>query len=168
MWVLRRADGELCALLATYCDNLLILGIGEDAAATIDPLKDIETCGNYTDLSEGRFVGVQFDISTTGVFCQQHDYVASLVLPPDMAGSDRRADKPLPVGSTHEDDTCLLLSAAGVKVFRTLLGQDKACVVPLQATTDLVEQHRIGIFKIPTESNISDLLTKVLDLGALT
>uniref|UniRef100_A0A0G4GWQ7 Uncharacterized protein n=1 Tax=Chromera velia CCMP2878 TaxID=1169474 RepID=A0A0G4GWQ7_9ALVE len=46
--------------------------------------------------------------------------------------------------------------------------QDKACIVPVQAATDLVEQHRIGIFKIPTESNISDLLTKALDLGALT
>uniref|UniRef100_A0A0G4G2I4 Reverse transcriptase Ty1/copia-type domain-containing protein n=1 Tax=Chromera velia CCMP2878 TaxID=1169474 RepID=A0A0G4G2I4_9ALVE len=337
VWVLRSADGELRALMATYCDDLLILGIGEDAAATIDPLKDIVTCGDYTDLSEGRFVGVQFDVSTTGVFCHQHDYVASLVLPPDMAGSDRRADKPLPVGSTHEDDTSPLLSAAGVKVFRTLLGQvgyvasctrpdvalahsylsrflaspteralrlllqtvrylrshpslgihvrpssdptkltaiehgdssfgnaasphpqtgwvvfinnspliwksrrqsrvarsttraevlaleegidaalhfanctapfysnirvgigcdaanvlslllsgasssaerallpiiremqDKACVVPLQAATDLVEQHRIGIFKIPTDSNLSDLLTKALDLGALT
>uniref|UniRef100_A0A0G4HSQ5 Uncharacterized protein n=1 Tax=Chromera velia CCMP2878 TaxID=1169474 RepID=A0A0G4HSQ5_9ALVE len=336
-WVLRRADGKLRALLATYCANLLILGIGEDVAATIDPLKDIVTCGDYTDLSEGRFVGVQFDISTTGVFCHQHDYVASLVLPPDMAGSDRRADKPLPVRSTHEDDTSSLLSATGVKVFPTLLGQvgyvasctrpdvalahsylsrflvslteralrlllqtvcylclhlsliiyvrpssdptkltaiehgdssfgnaasphpqtgwvvfinnspliwksrrqshvvrsttraevlvleegidaalhfanciapfysnirvgigcdvanilslllsgasssakrallpiiremqDKACVVPLQAAADLVEQHRIGIFKIPTESNLSDLLMKALNLGALT
>uniref|UniRef100_A0A0G4IAC4 Reverse transcriptase Ty1/copia-type domain-containing protein n=1 Tax=Chromera velia CCMP2878 TaxID=1169474 RepID=A0A0G4IAC4_9ALVE len=46
--------------------------------------------------------------------------------------------------------------------------QDKACIVPLQAATDLVEQYRISIFKIPTESNLSDLLTKVLDLGALT
>uniref|UniRef100_A0A0G4H9G2 Uncharacterized protein n=1 Tax=Chromera velia CCMP2878 TaxID=1169474 RepID=A0A0G4H9G2_9ALVE len=46
--------------------------------------------------------------------------------------------------------------------------QDKACVVPLQAATDLVEQHGIGIFKIPTDSNLSDLLTKALDLGALT
>uniref|UniRef100_A0A0G4H9U0 Reverse transcriptase Ty1/copia-type domain-containing protein n=1 Tax=Chromera velia CCMP2878 TaxID=1169474 RepID=A0A0G4H9U0_9ALVE len=123
VWVLRSADGELCALMATYCDDLLILGIREDAAATIDPLKDIVTCGDYTDLSEGRFIGVQFDVSTTGVFCYQHDYVASLVLPPNMAGSDRRADKPLPVGSMHEDDTSPLLSAAGVKVFRTLLGQ---------------------------------------------
>uniref|UniRef100_A0A0G4GI75 Reverse transcriptase Ty1/copia-type domain-containing protein n=1 Tax=Chromera velia CCMP2878 TaxID=1169474 RepID=A0A0G4GI75_9ALVE len=34
VWVLRHADGELHALLATYCDDLLILGIGEDAAAT--------------------------------------------------------------------------------------------------------------------------------------
>uniref|UniRef100_A0A0G4HAK7 Reverse transcriptase Ty1/copia-type domain-containing protein n=1 Tax=Chromera velia CCMP2878 TaxID=1169474 RepID=A0A0G4HAK7_9ALVE len=118
MWALYRADGELRALLATYCDDLLILGIGEDAAATIDPLKDIVMCGDYTDLLEGRFVSVQFDVSTTGMFCHQHDYVASLVLPCDMAGSDRRADKPLPVGSTHEDDTSPLLSAAGVKVFR--------------------------------------------------
>uniref|UniRef100_A0A0G4HQ72 Uncharacterized protein n=1 Tax=Chromera velia CCMP2878 TaxID=1169474 RepID=A0A0G4HQ72_9ALVE len=46
--------------------------------------------------------------------------------------------------------------------------QDKACVVPLQAATDLLEQHRIDIFKIPTDSNLSDLLTKGLDLGALT
>uniref|UniRef100_A0A0G4F9H3 Reverse transcriptase Ty1/copia-type domain-containing protein n=1 Tax=Chromera velia CCMP2878 TaxID=1169474 RepID=A0A0G4F9H3_9ALVE len=339
VWVLRRADGELRALLATYCDDPLILGIGEDAAATIDPLKDIMTCGDYTDLSEGCFIAVQFDLSTTGVFCHQHDYVASLALPPDMAGSDRCADKLLPIGSMHKDDTSPLLSAAGVKVFRTLLGQvgyvatrsctqpdvalahsylsrflaspteralrlllqtvrylrshpslgihvrpssdptkltaiehgdssfgnaaslhlqmgwvvfinnspliwksrrqsrisksttraevltleegidaalhfancaapfysnirvgigydavnvlslllsgtsssaerallpiireiqDKACVVPLQAATDLVEQHRISIFKIPTESNISDLLTKALDLGALT
>uniref|UniRef100_A0A0G4IG85 Reverse transcriptase Ty1/copia-type domain-containing protein n=1 Tax=Chromera velia CCMP2878 TaxID=1169474 RepID=A0A0G4IG85_9ALVE len=168
MWVLRSADGELRALLATYCDDQLILGIGKDAAATIDPLKDIVTYGDYTNLSEGHFVGVQFDVSTTGVFCHQHDYVASLVLPSDMAGSDRGADKPLPVGSTHEDDTSPLLSVAGMKVFRTLLGQDKACVVPLQAATDLVEQHRIGIFKIPTDSNLSDLLTKALDLGVLT
>uniref|UniRef100_A0A0G4HAP1 Reverse transcriptase Ty1/copia-type domain-containing protein n=1 Tax=Chromera velia CCMP2878 TaxID=1169474 RepID=A0A0G4HAP1_9ALVE len=306
MWVLRRADGELRALLATYYDDLLILGISEDAAATIDPLKDIVIYGDYTDLSEGHFIGVQFNVSTTGVFCHQHNYVVSLVLPPDMAGSNRRADKPLPVGSTHEDGTSPLLSAAGVKVFRTLLGQvgyvasctrldialmhsiyirpssdptkltaieygdssfgnaasphpqtgwvvfinnspliwksrrqsrvarsttraevlaleegidaalhfanctapfysnirvrigcdaanvlslllsgasssaerallpiiqemqDKACIVPLQAATDLVEQHRIGIFKIPTESNLSDLLTKALDLGALT
>uniref|UniRef100_A0A0G4IEQ5 Integrase catalytic domain-containing protein n=1 Tax=Chromera velia CCMP2878 TaxID=1169474 RepID=A0A0G4IEQ5_9ALVE len=122
VWVLHRADGELRALLATYCDDLLILGIEKDAAATIDPLKDIVTCSDYTDLSEGRFVSVQFDLSTTGIFYHQHNYVASLVLPPDMAGSDRRADKPLPVGSTHEDDTSPLLFAAGVKVFRTLLG----------------------------------------------
>uniref|UniRef100_A0A0G4ICS8 Reverse transcriptase Ty1/copia-type domain-containing protein n=1 Tax=Chromera velia CCMP2878 TaxID=1169474 RepID=A0A0G4ICS8_9ALVE len=159
MWVLHCTDGELCALLATYCDDLLILGIGEDVAATINPLKNIVTCGDYTDLSEGRFVGIQFDVSTTGVFCHQHDYVPSLVLPPDMASSNRGADKPLPVGSTHEDNTSPLLSAVGVKVFRTLLGQ---------AATDLVEQHRIDIFKIPTKSNISDLLTKALDLGTLT
>uniref|UniRef100_A0A0K6S6R2 Reverse transcriptase Ty1/copia-type domain-containing protein n=1 Tax=Chromera velia CCMP2878 TaxID=1169474 RepID=A0A0K6S6R2_9ALVE len=339
VWVLHSANGKLRALLATYCDDLLILGIREDAAATIDSLKDIVTCSNYTDLSGGRFVGVQFDVSITSMFCHQHDYVASLVLPPDLAGSNRCVDKPLPVGSTHEDDISPLLSAAGVKVFRTLLGQvgyvasctrpdvalahsylsrflaspteralrlflqtvrylrshpsfeihvrpssdptklttikhgdssfgnavspypqtgwvvfinnspliwksrrqsrvarsttraevlaleegidatlhftnctapfysnirvgigcdganvfklslllsgasfsaerallpiiremqDKACVVPLQAATDLVEQHRIGIFKISTNSNLSDLLTKALDLGALT
>uniref|UniRef100_A0A0G4G5J0 Reverse transcriptase Ty1/copia-type domain-containing protein n=1 Tax=Chromera velia CCMP2878 TaxID=1169474 RepID=A0A0G4G5J0_9ALVE len=46
--------------------------------------------------------------------------------------------------------------------------QDKACDVPLQAATDLVEQHRIGIFKIPTDSNLSDLPTKALNLGPLT
>uniref|UniRef100_A0A0G4GHW8 Uncharacterized protein n=1 Tax=Chromera velia CCMP2878 TaxID=1169474 RepID=A0A0G4GHW8_9ALVE len=46
--------------------------------------------------------------------------------------------------------------------------QDKACVIPLQAATDLVEQHRIGIFKIPTDSNLSDPLTKALNLGVLT
>uniref|UniRef100_A0A0G4HPK0 Reverse transcriptase Ty1/copia-type domain-containing protein n=1 Tax=Chromera velia CCMP2878 TaxID=1169474 RepID=A0A0G4HPK0_9ALVE len=58
VWVLCSTDGELRALLATYCDDLLILGIGEDTAATIDPLKDIVMCSDYTNLSEGRFVGV--------------------------------------------------------------------------------------------------------------
>uniref|UniRef100_A0A0G4IEV2 Uncharacterized protein n=1 Tax=Chromera velia CCMP2878 TaxID=1169474 RepID=A0A0G4IEV2_9ALVE len=67
----------------------------------------------------------------------------------------------------------LLLSGASSSAKRALLPiiremQDKACVVPLQAATDLVEQHRIDIFKIPTESNISDLLMKALNLGALT
>uniref|UniRef100_A0A0G4IDK7 Integrase catalytic domain-containing protein n=1 Tax=Chromera velia CCMP2878 TaxID=1169474 RepID=A0A0G4IDK7_9ALVE len=228
MWVLRSADGKLRALLATYCDDLLILGIGEDAVAIIDPLKDIVTCGDYTDLSEGRFVGVQFDVSTTGVFCYQLDYVASLVLPPDLAcrqASPCRTDwvvfinnSPLiwksrrqsriarsttraevlaleegidtalhfanctapfysnirvGIGCDAANVLSLLLSGTSSSAKRTLLPiiwemQDKACVVPLQAATDLVEQHRIGIFKIPTDSNLSDLLTKALNLGALT
>uniref|UniRef100_A0A0G4IDL2 Reverse transcriptase Ty1/copia-type domain-containing protein n=1 Tax=Chromera velia CCMP2878 TaxID=1169474 RepID=A0A0G4IDL2_9ALVE len=149
VWVLRSANGELRALLATYCDDLLILGIGEDAAATIDPLKDIVTYGDYTNLSEGRFVGVQFDVSTTGV-CES-----------------------LPNPARAANVLSLLLFGASSSAEHALLPiiremQDKACVVPLQAATDLVEQHRIGIFKIPTDSNLSDLLTKALDLGALT
>uniref|UniRef100_A0A0G4IDS0 Reverse transcriptase Ty1/copia-type domain-containing protein n=1 Tax=Chromera velia CCMP2878 TaxID=1169474 RepID=A0A0G4IDS0_9ALVE len=161
IWVLHYADGKLCALLATYCDNLLILGIGEDAAATINPLKDIMTYGNYTNLSEGRFIGVQFDISTTGVFCHQHDYVASLVLPPNMAGSDRRADKPLPVGSTHKDDTSPLLSAAGVKVFQTLLGQVGYVASCTRPDVALMYSYLSRFLAFPTERALRLLLQTV-------
>uniref|UniRef100_A0A0G4HQW8 Reverse transcriptase Ty1/copia-type domain-containing protein n=1 Tax=Chromera velia CCMP2878 TaxID=1169474 RepID=A0A0G4HQW8_9ALVE len=161
VWVLHRADGALCALLATYCDDLLILGIGEDAAATIDPFKDIVTCGDYTDLSGDRFVGVQFDVSTTGVFCYQHDYIASLVLPPDMASSDRHADKPLPVGSTHEDDTSPLLFAAGVKVFRTLLGQVGYVASYTRPDVALVYSYLSYFLASPTERALRLLLQTV-------
>uniref|UniRef100_A0A0G4GIB5 Reverse transcriptase Ty1/copia-type domain-containing protein n=1 Tax=Chromera velia CCMP2878 TaxID=1169474 RepID=A0A0G4GIB5_9ALVE len=161
VWVLRSADGELRALLATYCDDLLILGIREDAAATIDPLKDIMTCGDYTDLSKSCFVGVQFDVSTTGVFCHQHDYVASLVLPPDLAGFDRRADKPLPVGSTHEDDTSPLLSAAGVKVFRTLFGQVGYVTSCTQPDVVLTHSYLSRFLASPTERALRLLLQMV-------
>uniref|UniRef100_A0A0G4F3S1 Reverse transcriptase Ty1/copia-type domain-containing protein n=1 Tax=Chromera velia CCMP2878 TaxID=1169474 RepID=A0A0G4F3S1_9ALVE len=77
------------------------------------------------------------------------------------------------IGCDAANVLSLLLSGASSSAEHALLPiiremQDKACVVPLQAATDLVEQHRIGIFKIPTDSNLSDLLTKALDLGALT
>uniref|UniRef100_A0A0G4F2A1 Uncharacterized protein n=1 Tax=Chromera velia CCMP2878 TaxID=1169474 RepID=A0A0G4F2A1_9ALVE len=77
------------------------------------------------------------------------------------------------IGCDAANVLSLLLSGASSSAEHAFLPiiweiQDKACIVPLQAATDLVEQHRIGIFKIPTESNISDLLTKALDLGALT
>uniref|UniRef100_A0A0G4HVD1 Integrase catalytic domain-containing protein n=1 Tax=Chromera velia CCMP2878 TaxID=1169474 RepID=A0A0G4HVD1_9ALVE len=87
VWFLRDKDGELRGIVATYVDDLLILGIGEDAASLVDPLKDFITCGDYTELTEGRFVGVQFEVTTDGVFMHQTDYISSLSLPPEHIGS---------------------------------------------------------------------------------
>uniref|UniRef100_A0A0G4HUY9 Reverse transcriptase Ty1/copia-type domain-containing protein n=1 Tax=Chromera velia CCMP2878 TaxID=1169474 RepID=A0A0G4HUY9_9ALVE len=124
VWFLRNKDGELCGIVATYVDDFLILGIGEDAASLVDPLKDFITCGDYTKLTEGRFVGVQFEITTDGVFTHQTDYISSLSLLPEHIGSSfKPTDKPLPVRSTHEDDVSLPLDSRGASLFRTLLSQ---------------------------------------------
>uniref|UniRef100_A0A0G4HH11 Integrase catalytic domain-containing protein n=1 Tax=Chromera velia CCMP2878 TaxID=1169474 RepID=A0A0G4HH11_9ALVE len=124
VWFLDNKDGELCGIVATYVDDLLILGIGEDATSLVDPLKDFITCGDYTELTEGRFVSVQFEVTTDGVFTHQTDYISSLSLPPEHIGSSfKPADKPLPVGSTHEDNMSPPLNSRGASLFYTLLGQ---------------------------------------------
>uniref|UniRef100_A0A0G4GJ65 Integrase catalytic domain-containing protein n=1 Tax=Chromera velia CCMP2878 TaxID=1169474 RepID=A0A0G4GJ65_9ALVE len=124
VWFLRDKDGDLRGIVVTYVDDLLILGIGEDTASLVDPLKDFITCGDYTELTEGRFVGVQFEVTTDGVFTHQTDYISSLSLPPEHIGSSfKPADKPLPVGSMHEDDVSPPLDSRGASLFRTLLGQ---------------------------------------------
>uniref|UniRef100_A0A0G4GDL8 Uncharacterized protein n=1 Tax=Chromera velia CCMP2878 TaxID=1169474 RepID=A0A0G4GDL8_9ALVE len=45
---------------------------------------------------------------------------------------------------------------------------DRACVVPLLVLADLTKQHKVGVFKIPTDVNISDILTKAHDIGLLS
>uniref|UniRef100_A0A0G4H3D1 Uncharacterized protein n=1 Tax=Chromera velia CCMP2878 TaxID=1169474 RepID=A0A0G4H3D1_9ALVE len=67
----------------------------------------------------------------------------------------------------------LLLSGAPSSAERALLPlvkelKDRACVVPVLAATDLADDHRVGVFKVPTEMNISDIFMKALDLGPLT
>uniref|UniRef100_A0A0G4HZ96 Reverse transcriptase Ty1/copia-type domain-containing protein n=1 Tax=Chromera velia CCMP2878 TaxID=1169474 RepID=A0A0G4HZ96_9ALVE len=123
VWFLCNKDGKLRGIVATYVDDLLILGIGEDAASLVDPLKDFITYGDYTKLTKGRFVGVQFEVTTDRVFTHQIDYISSLFLPPEHIGSSfKPANKPLPVGSTHKDDVSPPLDSRGASLFRTLLG----------------------------------------------
>uniref|UniRef100_A0A0G4GQN4 Reverse transcriptase Ty1/copia-type domain-containing protein n=1 Tax=Chromera velia CCMP2878 TaxID=1169474 RepID=A0A0G4GQN4_9ALVE len=124
VWFLRGADGEIRGILCTYVDDLLLIGIGEDAADLSGPLRDHVVCGDDTDATSGCFVGVQFDVTADGILIHQHDYISSFSLPPEFSSSESRpADKPLPVGVTHKEDISPPLDAAGVRVYRELLGQ---------------------------------------------
>uniref|UniRef100_A0A0G4IA92 Integrase catalytic domain-containing protein n=1 Tax=Chromera velia CCMP2878 TaxID=1169474 RepID=A0A0G4IA92_9ALVE len=67
---------------------------------------------------------LQFNVTADGILIHQHDYISSLSLPPEFSSSESRpADKPLPVGTTHEEDISPPLDAAGTRVYRELLGQ---------------------------------------------
>uniref|UniRef100_A0A0G4HPT3 Integrase catalytic domain-containing protein n=1 Tax=Chromera velia CCMP2878 TaxID=1169474 RepID=A0A0G4HPT3_9ALVE len=152
VWFLCDKDGKLRGIVATYVDDLLILGIGEDAASLVDPLKDFITCDDYTELTEGRFVGVQFEVTTDGVFTHQTDYISSLSLPPEHIGSSfKPADKPLPVGSTHEDDVSPPLDSRGASLFRTLLGQIRYVANCTRPDVALAHSYLSRFMAAPTE-----------------
>uniref|UniRef100_A0A0G4FIF7 Uncharacterized protein n=1 Tax=Chromera velia CCMP2878 TaxID=1169474 RepID=A0A0G4FIF7_9ALVE len=78
----------------------------------------------------------------------------------------------LAVGCDAANVFHLIKSGAPTSAERALLPvlkglNNKACVVPLLAATDLTELHQIAVFKIPTDQNISDVLTKALNVGFL-
>uniref|UniRef100_A0A0G4FIF6 Reverse transcriptase Ty1/copia-type domain-containing protein n=1 Tax=Chromera velia CCMP2878 TaxID=1169474 RepID=A0A0G4FIF6_9ALVE len=118
LFFLRGEDGELRGIIATYVDDLFILGLREDASSLEIPIRETLSVGESAEITEERFIGVQFRTTADGsLFTHQYDYVSSMVLLSDAPGTDRRADKPLPVGATHEDDESPLLSDEGVRVF---------------------------------------------------
>uniref|UniRef100_A0A0G4IA33 Reverse transcriptase Ty1/copia-type domain-containing protein n=1 Tax=Chromera velia CCMP2878 TaxID=1169474 RepID=A0A0G4IA33_9ALVE len=162
VWFLRGADEEIRGILCTYVDNLLLIDIGEDAADLSGPLRDHVVCGDDTDATSGCFVGVQFNVTADGILIYQHDYISSFSLPPEFSSSEScPADKPLPVGATHEEDISPPLDTAGARVYRELLGQVGYVAYCTRPNISLAHSYLSRFMAAPTERAFRLLLQTI-------